>query len=161
MLKGRWVFEHGGVWNCLLGESVPFLHSCVGPAPLAGPSVPVPVTTDLHKQRAGPTSGAGPLDAGAASTRPSKPVAPSCSVGQTGRPGPDWSEGTARNPSSDAEDTDSQESSEVLLRAGSTAVLAMTPALVNPAGCALVVLALPCRMSCRRGFYVPPKGAEF
>lgn len=32
-------------------------------------------------------------------------MAPSCSVGQTGRPGRGWSEGTARTPSSDAEDT--------------------------------------------------------
>lgn len=100
MLKGRRGFRHEGIWSCLLGDlTLTLLLWPQAPAP----SLPVPATTDLRRQRAEPTSEARPQDAGAASARPSKPVAPSCSVGQTGRPGRRWSKGMARKPCSDEE----------------------------------------------------------
>lgn len=102
MLKGRRGFQHEGGWSCLLEDlTLTLLLWSQAPAP----SLPVPTTTDLRRQRAEPTSEARPQDAGAASTRPSKPVAPSCSVGQTGRPGRRWSKGTARKPCCDEEDS--------------------------------------------------------
>lgn len=130
------------------------LHSCVGPTPLAGPSVPVPTATDLHKQRAGSTSEAGPLDAGAASARPSKPVAPSCSLGQR----PVDLGATGVNPSSDAEDTGRSgeqgcgPESRVQSRPGHDPSLGESGRLQG--SWALVVLA---RVSCRRGFMFCPK----
>lgn len=103
MLKERRGFQHEGGWSCLLGDLLSYFTAMVpSPSTLS----PCSATTDLRRQRAEPTSEARPQDAGAASARPSKPVAPSCcSVGQTGRPGRGWSKGTARKPCSDEEDT--------------------------------------------------------